>query len=187
MRSKEQEEKFSNKTIENNSYNQITEKKAFINEIKENNIANKDQNIMFMNDNSFERFTKNSVFSYDNNHISKDLPMANGIYPFNINTDTELKQISYLNHQHNLSANKPSNNLMMKPKINANRDSDQFNIVNNQNIKSILEENEYLKNKIQKYEKKYIKHKSISKSYKKLFKSVKKEKEKEKGEINFKI
>lgn len=55
--------------------------------------------------------------------------------------------------------------------------------VSNQNIKDLIRENEYLKSKYQKYEKKYIKHKSINKFYKNIVKKMRKESSKEKGNI----
>ena len=55
---------------------------------------------------------------------------------------------------------------------------------NNQNIRDILKENEYLKTKYQKYERKYIKHKAINKNYKLILKFMQKEKNKDKGILN---
>jgi hypothetical protein len=104
----------------------------------------------------------------DNFGISPILPIVaekNLLSEGNNNNNNDLKEKENFNFNSNLYINNNNNN------------------DNQYNVKMLFKENEHLKDKFKKYERKYIKHKSIGKSYKNISKNLKKDIEKQKGNI----
>jgi hypothetical protein len=204
QRNKDQDEKLSNKTNENTNNILNTERKSekidSKNIIHNQNKAENELNFNFNEENSIERLTKNSIFSYENNYENNhnyadgnEIPMNNKYYNVNKNNINnknsdliEKEKVCNLNDQKKNNFTNPFyNNNLIYDKTNNNLNNDYNNqmLSNSYNIKEILKENEYLKDKYHKYEKKYIKHKSIKKQYKKLLKNFKQDSEKEKRKL----
>lgn len=205
LRNKEQLENQSNKTLINNAVNIIPEvkndkkeisennnlnSKTFINNVNNNNTKynSNELNFNFNSDNSFERLTKNSVFGNDEN--CNNLNFCNKNHDetdkHSIKNNDQQNHYSLLNTAtNNLNIYNSNSNLVIKKNFSSEYDPYAISI-NNNNIKEILRENEYLKKKYNKYEKKYIKHKSVGKSLKKILKNFKRESQKEKGMNNIK-